>query len=49
MPLPQAADITERRADGTAFRLMLLVGAGSGEPPPGAQAGLNPSTTATPQ
>ena len=44
-PLPQAAEIIVRRADGTAFRLMLLVGAGSGEPPPGAQNIPNPAAT----
>jgi len=33
-PLPQAAEVVIRRTDGTAFRLMLLVGSGSSAPPP---------------
>lgn len=31
-PLPQAAELTLRRTDGTAYRLMLLVGSGAAEP-----------------
>jgi general secretion pathway protein J len=44
--LPQAAELIVRRTDGTAFRLMLLVGSGySPTPLPGAQP--TPSPTAT--
>ena len=44
--LPQAAEITVRRTDGTAFRLMLLVGAGSSASPlPGASPTPNPTAT----
>lgn len=45
--LPQATELVVRRTDGTAFRLMLLVGSGySPNPLPGAQP--TPSPTATP-
>lgn len=43
--LPQAAEIVLHRTDGSAFRLMLLVGSGYGPPP---QPGPQPTATATP-
>ena len=43
--LPQAAEIVLHRIDGSAYRLMLLVGSGSG---PAVQPGPQPTATATP-
>ncbi len=48
-PLPQAAEIVLRRTDGSAYRLMLLVGSGYVPAPQGgAQPGPEPTATATP-
>ncbi|MCP3734485.1 type II secretion system minor pseudopilin GspJ [Sphingomonas sp. RP10(2022)] len=44
-PLPQAAEIVVRRTDGSAYRLMLLVGSGYAPPLPGTP---GPTPTATP-
>ena len=47
--LPQAAEIVLRRTDGSAFRLMLLVGSGYGPAPqPNGFPGPQPTATATP-
>ncbi len=53
-PLPQAAEIVLHRTDGSAYRLMLLVGSGYSPAPqpgqdPGGQPGPQPTATATPQ
>ncbi len=45
-PLPQAAEIVVRRTDGTALRLMLLVGTGYAPPP--LAGGPQPTPTGTP-
>lgn len=45
-PLPQAAELVVRRTDGTAIRLMLLVG--SGYAPASAAPGPQPTPTGTP-
>ncbi len=47
-PLPQAAELTIRRTDGSALRLMLLVGSGYAPAQPGAQPGPQPSPTERP-
>jgi len=52
-PLPQAAEIVVHRTDGSAYRLMLLVGSGYGPAPQasqtsGAQPGPQATATATP-
>ena len=48
-PLPQAAEIVVRRTDGTAFRLMLLVGSGSSAAAlPNPQSLPTPGATGTP-
>lgn len=47
-PLPQAAEIVLRRTDGTAVRLMLLVGSGYAPPPPIGGPQPTPTATGTP-
>ena len=47
-PLPQAAELTIRRTDGSALRLMLLVGSGYAPAQAGAHPGPQPSPTGTP-
>ncbi|USU06123.1 type II secretion system minor pseudopilin GspJ [Sphingomonadaceae bacterium OTU29LAMAA1] len=46
--LPQAAEVVLHRTDGSAYRLMLLVGSGYSPAPPPGQPGPQPTATATP-